>query len=209
MHYTMASYEQIFENNRLWAEEKRRSDGQFFRKLAEGQDPDFLYIGCSDSRVTAEDMMGAEPGEVFVHRNIANMVNEADPSSSSVVYYAVTVLKVKHIVICGHYNCGGVLVAMDIPDAGPIEPWVKNIRLVQEKHAGELAGCTDRESSYKKLVELNTIEQCRNVAAMEVVRKSYIENGYPEVHGWIFDISTGRLIDLDLSPHEEEDEAHL
>ncbi|MDF1547019.1 MAG: carbonic anhydrase [Bacteroidales bacterium] len=194
----MTTYEEIFERNKQWVSDKKVTDKQFFEKLSEGQNPDFLYIGCSDSRVTAEEMMGVQPGEVFVHRNIANMVNNIDFSSISVISYAITYLKVKHIIVCGHYYCGGVKAAMESKDMGVINPWLRNIRDVYRYHKKELNAITDEEERYKRLVELNVEEQCFNVIKKAVVQKHYLKHGYPTVHGWVFDIKSGRLIDLNI-----------
>lgn len=194
----MTSYREIFEKNRLWVAEKRASDKDFFKKLAQGQDPDFLYIGCSDSRVTAEDLMGLQAGEVFVHRNIANVISNSDLNVMSVINYAVAILQVKHIVVCGHYQCGGVKAAMRPEDLGILNPWLRNIRDVYRLHRRELKGIPDDEQRYNRLVELNVEEQCINVIKTAVVQKTYLQQGYPTVHGWVFDIKTGELRDLKL-----------
>lgn len=194
----MISYEEIFENNKKWVANKLKSDDSFFDKLAEGQDPDFLYIGCSDSRVTAEELMGVKPGEVFVHRNIANIVGNNDLNVMSVINYAVDFLKVKHIIVCGHYYCGGVKAAMQSQDLGILNPWLRNIRDVFRFHKTELTLLTNEEARYKRLIELNVEEQCLNVIKTATVQKSYLKNGFPTVHGWVFDIKTGQLIDLNI-----------
>ena len=194
----MPTYNQIFENNRKWVEEKKASDKDFFEKLAKGQDPDYLYIGCSDSRVTAEDLMGMQPGEVFVHRNIANLINNTDLNVMSVINFAVIHLKVKHIVVCGHYYCGGVKAAMEQRDMGILNPWLRNIRDVYRLHRVELNAITDEDKQYKRLVELNVEEQCLNVIKTASVQKAYLNSKYPMVHGWVFDVRTGELIDLNI-----------
>jgi len=191
----MQSYEQIFENNRRWVAEKKATDREFFEHLAKGQNPEFLYIGCSDSRVTAEELMGAHPGEVFVHRNIANLVSNNDLSAMSVIKYAVAHLHVKHIIVCGHYFCGGVKASMESLDLGILNPWLRNIRDVYRLHKEEL-NALDGDSRYMRLVELNVEEQCLNVMKTTVVQKTYLKHGFPIVHGWVFDIRTGELIDL-------------
>lgn len=192
------SYEAIFENNRKWIETKLGKDADFFKKLAAGQSPEFLYIGCSDSRATAEELMGLQPGEVFVHRNIANMVNTLDMSSTAVIQYAVEHLKVKHIIVCGHYGCGGIKAAMTPADLGLLNPWLRNIRDVYRLHRQELDAIEDEESRYRRLVELNVQEQCINVIKMAVVQEEYVISQYPIVHGWVFDLGTGKLIDLNI-----------
>lgn len=192
----MDLYQQIFENNRKWIEEKTATNADFFEHLSKGQNPEFLYIGCSDSRVTAEDMTGIEPGQMFVHRNIANLVPNNDNSSASVVEYAVAHLDVKHIVVCGHYFCGGVKAAMQALDLGILNPWLRNIRDVYRLHKVELNAIEDENDRYNRLVELNVQEQCINVIKMAVWQKKYLTEGYPTVHGWVFDIHSGQLKDL-------------
>ena len=194
----MPTYEQVFENNQNWLNEKKRTDKDFFEKLAKGQNPDYLYIGCSDSRVTAEDLMGAGPGEVFVHRNVANLVNATDLNVMSVINYAVRYLGVKHVVVCGHYGCGGVKAAMQPVDMGILNPWLRNIRDVYRLHKDELSAIQDESARYDRLVELNVQEQCINVIKLASVQQEYLKNGYPVVHGWVFDIKTGLLKDLKL-----------
>ena len=198
----MTSYKQIFKNNRKWVTEKKAVDKDFFTRLSDEHNPDFLYIGCSDSRVSAEDLMGLKPGEVFVHRNIANLINNTDLNVMSVINYAVAHLKVKHIVVCGHYQCGGVRAAMQPRDMGIINPWLRNIRDVYRLHKDELNAIQDEEKRYNRLVELNVEEQCINVIKTAVVQKTYLKSGYPMVHGWIFDISKGELIDLNFDFHK-------
>lgn len=192
-------YEQIFKNNQKWLEEKKRTDEEFFEKLATGQAPGYLFIGCSDSRVTAEEMMGASPGEVFIHRNIANLVPNNDNNSAAVVEYAVGHLKVNHIVVCGHYLCGGVKAAMLNQDLGILNPWLRNIRDVYRLHKDELNVIQDEQLRYDRLVELNVQEQCVNIIKMAVWQKSYLSTGNPLVHGWVFDVKTGKLIDLRIN----------
>jgi carbonic anhydrase len=194
----MATYEQIFENNRKWLAEKIGQDADFLKKLSKDQHPDYLYIGCSDSRVPANEIMGLEPGEVFVHRNVANLVNNIDLNVMSVIAYAVQHLKVKHIVVCGHYSCGGVKAAMLPKDMGILNPWLRNIRDVYRLHQKELNAITDEHKKYDRLVELNVQEQCVNIIKTAVVQKSYIADGYPTVHGWVFDLQTGLLKDLKI-----------
>lgn len=192
------AYQKIFDNNKKWVEENIAKDPHFFTNLAKNQNPEFLYIGCSDSRVTAEELMGVKPGEVFVHRNVANIVNSLDLNATAVVQYAVEHLKVKHIVVCGHYNCGGVKAAMTPDDLGILNPWLRNIRDVYRLHQDELDSIEDEEKKYDRLVELNVQEQCINIIKMAVLQKSYLENHFPIVHGWVFDLRTGKLIDLNI-----------
>ncbi|GIM58964.1 carbonic anhydrase [Capnocytophaga canimorsus] len=196
------SYEEIFKNNRRWIESKLKENKDFFKELAETQNPEFLYIGCSDSRVTAEELMGVKPGQVFVHRNIANVVNAIDMNVASVIQYAVEHLRVKHIVICGHYHCGGVKSAMTAQDLGLLNPWLRNIRDVYRLHQDELDAIEDEDKRYDRLVELNVQEQCINVIKTAAVQKRYIEEGVPWVHGWVFDLKNGKLIDLKIDFHK-------
>jgi carbonic anhydrase len=190
-------FDKIFENNKKWIAEKTTSDPNYFEKLSKGQSPEFLYIGCSDSRVTAEDLMGVQPGEVFIHRNIANLVVSIDVNSMSVINYAVRHLKVKHIIVCGHYECGGVKAAMQPADLGILNPWLRNIRDVFRLHKDELNAITDEGKRYNRLIELNVQEQCVNLIKTAAVQQAYKERGLL-VHGWVFDIHTGKLIDLKI-----------
>lgn len=194
----MTTYEEIFENNRRWVAEHTKDNPDYFAKLAEDQKPNFLYIGCSDSRVSASDIMGVDAGEVFVHRNIANLVISIDMNSNSVINYAVDYLGVKEIIVCGHYNCGGVKAAMQARDFGILNPWLRNIRDVFRLYKDELLAIENEDDRYKRLVELNVYEQCRNIIKTAVVQKSYVANGYPVVHGWVFDLHTGLIKDLKI-----------
>ena len=189
--------EAIFKYNQQWVQEKLNVDSTYFENLSKGQQPEILYIGCSDSRVTAEEMMGASLGQVFVYRNIANMVSSLDLSAMSVINYAVNHLKVKHIVVCGHYYCGGVKAAMQAQDLGILNPWLRNIRDVYRLHKDELNAIEDEEARYNQLIRLNVREQCVNVLKTAEVQVAY-RKGNLQVHGWVFDISTGQLIDLEL-----------
>lgn len=194
----MSTYAELFENNKQWVAENVGKNADFLSKLSADQQPDYLYIGCSDSRVPANEIMGLEPGEVFVHRNIANLVINIDLNVMSVIEYAVAHLKVKHIIVCGHYNCGGVKAAMTSQDLGILNPWLRNIRDVYRLHQAELDGITDEHQRYNRLVELNVKEQCINVIKTAVVQKQYVANGFPTVHGWVFDLKTGLLKDLEI-----------
>lgn len=187
----------VFKNNEEWIAAKLEKDPNYFTELAKGQNPDILYIGCSDSRVTAEDLMGVQPGEVFVHRNIANMVISIDLNMMSVLTYAVENLKVDHVVICGHYFCGGVKAAMNSADLGILNPWLRNIRDVYRIHRRELNSIEDEGARYNRLVELNVQEQCVNVLKTAVVQKA-VRNRGMKIHGWVFDVASGRLIDLKI-----------
>lgn len=195
----MDTYKQIFENNKKWVAEMKKGDPDYFVKLSKEQNPDYLYIGCSDSRVHANEIMGMEPGEIFVHRNVGNLVNNTDLNVMSVINFAVRHLKVKHIIVCGHYNCGAVKAAMTPMDMGLLNPWLRIIRDVYRLHHDELNAIKDEEQRYKRLVELNVIEQSTNIIKTAAVQKGYIANGYPIVHGWVFDMHEGQLIDLEIN----------
>ncbi len=195
----MATYEQLFENNRKWIAAMQAKDVDFFEKLARDQQPDYLYIGCSDSRVPANEIMGLEPGDVFVHRNVANLVNNTDLNVMSVINYAVKHLDVKHVIVCGHYNCGGVKAAMMPKDMGILNPWLRTIRDVYRHYEQELNEIKDEKARYDRLVELNVIEQAVNVIKTANVQKGYLKKGYPIVHGWVFDLHTGVLKDLNIN----------
>jgi carbonic anhydrase len=190
-------FEKILEENKTWIAEHLRLDPDYFKNLSKGQSPEILYIGCSDSRVTAEEMMGAKPGEVFIHRNIANLVVNSDLNIMSVINYAVSYLKVNHIVVCGHYYCGGVKAAMESTDMGIMNLWLRNIQDVYRLHKDELIGIHDEDARYKKLVELNVQEQCVNLLKTIDVQQAYRERGI-DIHGWVFDVHTGKLIDLKI-----------
>lgn len=189
--------DKIFKDNKAWVANQLEMDADYFKNLSGGQDPNLLYIGCSDSRVTAEELLGAKPGDVFVHRNIANMVSNLDLSSMSVINYAVVHLKVQHIVVCGHYNCGGVKSAMASQDLGILNPWLRNIRDVFRIHQNELMAISDPEKQYDRLVELNVQEQCINVLKTAEVQQA-VRKGELTIHGWVFDIRTGNLVDLEI-----------
>ena len=190
--------EQIFENNKQWAAHKLGENPNYFTELSEDHNPEILYIGCSDSRVSSEELMGAEPGDVFVMRNIANMVSSLDVSAMSIIKYAVTVLKVKHIIICGHYECGGVKAAMESKDLGILNPWLRNIRDVFRMHSTVLNAISCKEEKYKRLVELNVREQCINIIKTSDVQLAMIKKTI-KVHGWVFDIHNGNIIDLKIN----------
>lgn len=190
--------EALFEKNREWIERKLMVDENYFKDLSRGQRPEILYIGCSDSRVTAEDMLGLQPGEAFVHRNIANLVNTTDLSVMSTINYAVVHLNVNHIIVCGHYGCGGVKAAMEAKDLGILNPWLRNIRDIYRMHRKTLDAIPDYESRYNKLIELNIQEQCINVIKTAEVQQRFIAEGFPKVHGWVFDMKTGAVTDLKI-----------
>ncbi|KAH6866171.1 carbonic anhydrase [Thelonectria olida] len=196
--YLKQSHDRLFDNNKAWAEAKAKINPDFFKHLASGQAPEYLWIGCADSRIPAEQICGLEPGEAFIHRNIANLVCNTDLNAMGVINYAVKHLGVKHIIVCGHYGCGGVKAAMTPKDLGLLNPWLRNIRDVYRLHEKELDAIKDEDARYNRLVELNVIEQCRNVIKSADVQQSYHENKYPIVHGWVFGFHDGLLKDLKI-----------
>jgi len=198
----MDRYRQVFENNRKWVESRQREDPDFFARLAADQTPHFLYIGCADSRVPANQIMGLEPGDVFVHRNVANLVVNTDINCQSVIAYAVDVLHVRHIVVCGHYGCGGVQAAMRPADLGILNGWLREVRDVYRLHEEVLDAIEDEDARYRLLVELNVREQCINVIKTASLQKHYLAEGYPTVHGWVYDLNQGLLRDLEV-PFDE------
>ncbi|HLW40087.1 MAG TPA: carbonic anhydrase [Brumimicrobium sp.] len=192
---------EVFKNNEKWVKESLAQDPDFFNKLSEGQYPSFLFIGCSDSRVTAEAMMGVGPGEVFSHRNISNMAPNNDLNVLSVINYAVEHLKVPHIIVCGHYGCGGIKAAMQPKDLGLLNPWLRNIRDVYRLHQAELNAIECDTKRYDRLVELNVYEQCINVIKTKDVQKALFDKEV-SVHGWVFDMKTGKIINLNINEEE-------
>lgn len=187
----------IFTNNKEWVQDKLNLDTDYFSRLSKVQYPEILYIGCSDSRVPAEEIMGLSCGEAFVLRNIANVVSNSDLSAMSVIHYAVSHLKVNQVVICGHYYCGAVEAAIKSTDFGVLNPWLKNIRDVYLLNKVELNAICNEEKRYKRLVELNVMEQCVNVIKTSDVQKAYRDRGIA-IHGWVYDIHSGTLIDLEI-----------
>jgi carbonic anhydrase len=194
--------QEIFDNNKAWAASRLETDTDFFARLTDGQRPSILYIGCSDSRITAEEIMGLGPGEVFVLRNIANMVSALDISAMAVIDYAVGQLGVQDIVVCGHYQCGGVAAALQPKDVGVLNPWLRTIRDVYRLHSDELDAIEDEAARFRRFVELNVAEQCVNVLKSAVVQRAYRE-GRLGVHAWVFEVSSGLLEDLRLDVDAE------
>ena len=195
--------ERIFEGNRKWVTQKLSEDPAYFKKLSQGQKPEYLFIGCSDSRVPANEISGTQPGEMFVHRNIANMVVHTDINMLSVLQYAVEVLRVRHVIVCGHYGCGGVLAAMSDQQFGLIDNWLTNIKDVMRLHEVEFLRLKDDEARARRLVELNVIEQVRNLAKTSIIQNAMKTANPPQLHGLVYDISEGHLIDLNWKAEEE------
>ena len=196
-------YEKMLLNNKKWVQEKISADPQYFDNMSKGQTPKFLWIGCSDSRVPAEEVTGAKPGEVFVHRNIANMVIHTDLNLLSVLQYAVQVLHVQHIILCGHYGCGGIFAAMKQEDYGLVNKWLWNIKEVYYKNREELDKIADEKERGNRLVELNVIEQVYNLAETSFVQKAWLARDL-SIHGWVFDLTTGFIKDLDIKLNEQK-----
>lgn len=201
-------YKNIFQANKKWVKQMTDRDPDFFTHLAKDQNPELLYIGCSDSRVHANEIMGLLPGEVFVHRNIANMVINTDLNILSVIDFAVAYLNVKYIIVCGHYNCGGIKAAMNFTDTGIMSPWLRSIRDVYRLHQNELDKIKNLKERSNRFVELNVYEQCINVLKIKDVRDSFVNKGYPRVVGWVYDLNNGNLIDLNIDFEKEFERIH-
>ncbi len=192
-------YNKLLENNKLWVSRKLKKDPKFFHKLSEGQAPPVLWIGCADSRVPANEIIGAEPGEVFVHRNIANMVLHTDMSMLSVLDYAVNVLKVKHVIVCGHYGCGGVKAAMGNQHIGLIDNWIRHIKDVYRFHAKELNGIVEEKERFDRFVELNVFEQVQDLAKTSIIQEAWLKGQEVAIHGWVYGVHDGVIKDLKLT----------
>ncbi|MCB9080397.1 MAG: carbonate dehydratase [Lewinellaceae bacterium] len=187
----MQRYEQLLLENKAWAQEKVQDDPQFFERLVNIQRPDFLWIGCSDSRVPPNEITQTQPGEIFIHRNIANMVVHTDLNLLSVLQYAVEVLKVKHIIVCGHYGCGGVKAAMSRSSYGIINKWLRNIKDVYRFHQGEIDDLSSEDDRVNRLIELNVEEQVLNLAKTSIIQKAWKTEGRPHLHGWVYSLHDG------------------
>ncbi|TAG10152.1 MAG: carbonate dehydratase [Sphingobacteriia bacterium] len=187
----MNTYQRLFLENKAWAKEKLTDDPDYFNRLADLQSPEFLWIGCSDSRVPANEITGTQPGEIFVHRNIANMVVHTDLNLLSVLQYAVDVLKVKHVIVCGHYGCGGVKAAMTNHNMGIINKWLRNIKDVHRLHREEVDSIGDENLRLNRMIELNVKEQVMNLAKTSIIQKAWKHTQLPHLHGWVYDIKDG------------------
>ena len=192
----MNSYHKLILANKAWAKQQVAQNEDYFVNLAADQNPEFLWIGCSDSRVPANEVTNTQPGEIFVHRNIANMVVHTDINMLSVLQYAVEILKVKHVIVCGHYGCGGVKAAMTNQDLGLINKWLRNIKEVYSKHEGEIVRIEDEKKRFDRLVELNVYEQVMNLAKTTIIQKAWHQNHYPHLHGWVFGLDTGLITEV-------------
>ncbi len=192
-------YQKIFENNKRWVASKNEQDPDFFTKLTYGQKPPILWIGCSDSRVPANEITGTEPGEIFVHRNIANMVVHTDMNMLSVLDYAVNILEVSHVIVCGHYGCGGVLAALDNKQVGIIDNWLRHIKDVYRLHKAEIDGIQDPELKSRRMVEINVQEQVFDLSKTSIVQNAWGANRELHLHGIVYDVANGVLKDLELN----------
>jgi carbonic anhydrase len=195
----MKTLPHLFERNRAWAQRIREQDPEFFQKLAQQQAPEYLWIGCSDSRVPANEIVGMLPGELFVHRNVANVVVHTDLNCLSVMQFAVDILKVKHVIVCGHYGCSGVRAALYQESLGLVDNWLRHVQDVREKHQAELAKLPDLHLQHSRLCELNVIEQVANVCQTSIVRDAWRRGQTVAVHGWIYGLKDGLLRDLNAT----------
>jgi carbonic anhydrase len=189
----MKSYEILLENNKTWAEQAVQNDPEFFNRLKNTQKPEYLWIGCSDSRVPPDSITGTRPGEIFIHRNIANMVVHTDLNMLSVLQYAVEVLQVKHVIVCGHYGCGGVKAAMTHQSLGIINKWLRNIKDVYRMHQDEVNFLPNDDEKLNKLIELNVQEQVMNLAKTSIIQQAWKDNNAPHLHGWVYGLNDGLI----------------
>lgn len=190
---------QLFENNAAWARAMREQDPEFFSRLTHQQSPKYLWIGCSDSRVPANEIVGLPPGEVFVHRNIANLVVHTDLNCLSVLQFAVDVLHVRHVIVCGHYHCSGVRAALGKERHGLVDNWLRHIQDLERRHEAEMARIANRDERARRLCELNVMEQVRNVGRTDPVLNAWSRGQFLEIHGWIYDVADGLLRDLGVT----------
>ena len=201
----MKKYEQLLLQNRAWVDQKMQEDKDFFNRLANVQTPEFLWIGCADSRVPANEITGTNPGEIFVHRNIANMVVHSDMNMLSVLDYAVNVLEVKHVIVCGHYGCGGIKAAMINKQIGLIDNWIRHIKDVYRMHQDELEAIEDMKVRQDRLTELNVIEQVYDLGKTSIIQNAWQKRGGPYVHGWVYDVGNGLIKDLKVTMHDDSE----
>jgi carbonic anhydrase len=199
------AYQKLIDGNRLFSLSKKFDDSEYFKKLSLGQKPDYLWIGCSDSRVPANEVTSTESGEMFVHRNIANVVVHTDLNIMSVLEYAVNVLGVKHIIVCGHYGCGGVRAAMSHNTYGIVDKWLRNIKDVYFKHTTELDAIEDEDKRADRLTELNVIEQVQNLAQTKIIQKAWYEKHEVHIHGWVYGLNSGLITELKTVYNDKND----
>jgi carbonic anhydrase len=200
----MSDIQKIFEHNKIWADKIRQNDPNYFIELSKKQTPEYLWIVCSDSRVASNQVSGLRPGELFVHRNIANVVVPTDLNCLSVVQFAVEVLKIKHIIVCGHYGCGGIKAALELKEHGLIDNWLSHIRTIHRAHQKELNAIDDETLRVNRLCELNVIEQVANVCNTSIVQRAWNNGNALSVHGWIYTMTDGNLKDLGVSMNSLE-----
>lgn len=200
-----AFYKKLIDNNKEWVEKRLEQDPNYFKNLAKGQQPPVLWIGCADSRVPANELIGAQPGEVFVHRNIANMVIHTDMNMLSVLDYAVNALKVKHVIVCGHYGCGGIKAAMGNQHIGVIDNWIRHIKDVYRFHHDELDSISNEEKRFNRFVELNVKEQVYDLAKTSIVQNAWENKQELYIHGWVYDIGTGLVNDLGINFNDNDE----
>lgn len=201
----MQVYNSLLNGNRQWVKEMTDKDPNFFSNLVASQTPEVLWIGCSDSRVPANQITGTQPGDIFVHRNIANMVVHSDMNLLSVLDYSVNVLKVKHVIVCGHYGCGGVKAAMGNGQNGIVDNWLRNIKDVYRLYSDELDAIENESDRFKRLVELNVVEQVFNVSKTSIIQNNWKDRNYPVIHGWVYSLETGLIKDLEVSIDNQRD----
>lgn len=201
----LKSYEELLLQNKAWVAQRNQDDPEFFTRLSKTQTPKFLWIGCSDSRVPANEITGTQPGEVFVHRNIANMVVHSDMNLLSVLDYAVNVLEVQHVIVCGHYGCGGIRAALGNKQYGLIDNWIRHIKDVYRMHQDELEAIKDADERENRLTELNVIEQVYDLTKTSIIQNSWQRRQGPYVHGWVYDIKNGIIKDLQVSLTDNQD----
>ncbi len=202
-------YKKILDNNKKWVEEQTNIDPEYFKDLSKGQNPPLLWIGCSDSRVPANEIIGAKPGEVFVHRNIANMVVHSDMNMLSVLDYAVNVLKVKHVIVCGHYGCGGIKAAMGNDSIGIIDNWIRHIKDVYRLHKTELDSFTNEDDRFNRFVEVNVIEQVYDLSKTSIVQSAWKKGQELTLHGWAYGLNSGFVTDLEVNISSNQDLAEV
>ena len=206
----MESYKRLLLNNKAFVQEKLNFREDYFERMVDEQHPDFLWIGCSDSRIPAEVVTGSEPGELFVHRNVANLVVHTDFNILSVLQYAVTVLKVHHIIVCGHYGCGGIKTALTRKDVGLINPGLRQVKDVYRVHEAELEAINDEKTRFDRLVELNVVEQVSHIAEISFVQKAWQNERRPTLHGWVYDLHTGLIKELTkIDPGSHPDDIYM
>jgi carbonic anhydrase len=206
----MQSYDKLLLENKAWAAEQVSDDPEFFSRLANLQTPEFLWVGCSDSRVPANQITGTNPGEIFVHRNIANLVVEDDINFLSVLHYAVTYLKVKHVIVCGHYGCGGVKAAMGDDSFGILDVWLQNIKKIRDENRKQLMEVKDEEARADLLAELSVQQQVRNIAKTTIIQDAWEKENRPALHGWIYGLKDGLIKPLlEVEPKKKEQPYHM